>query len=290
MTPDPPTAGVAAAAAEAEAADAAATEAADATDAAALAFEAPYRVRFDEAGPDGVARTSAILRYAQDVAWLHSTARGFDRDWYSQRSLTWLVRAAELEILAPVPLGSTIVSRTAVTGQRRVWARRRGEFSLADGTLAGWVHTDWVMIDGRGALTRIPDIFAEKFRIPESTGQIGRVPLPPTPPDASRRTLAARPHELDPLGHVNNAVYLDWLEEAFLRATPDEASRALATTPRRYRLEYAAAADPGAALDDAAWRDDDRSWCYRLSGPDGNDLFRARLDLPGRPDLTGDER
>ena len=255
----------------------------------ALAYEAPYRVRFDEAGPDGFARTSAILRYAQDVAWLHSTARGFDRDWYGQRSLTWLVRAAELEILAPVPLGTTIVSRTAVIGQRRVWARRRGEFSLPDGTLAGWVHTDWVMIDGRGGLTRIPEIFAEEFRIPESTGQIGRVPLPPTPANASRRPLAARPHELDPMGHVNNAVYLDWLEEAILLAAPGAASATLAATPRRYRLEYAASADPGAPLEDAIWRDPEIGWSYRLSGPDGKDLFRARVDLPGRPHSSGDE-
>ena len=254
-----------------------------------LAFEAPYRVRFDEAGPDGIARTSTILRYAQDVAWLHSAAHGFDREWYGQRSLTWLVRAAELEILAPVPLGTTIVSRTAVVGQRRVWARRRGEFSLPDGTLAGWVHTDWVMIDGRGGLTRIPEIFAEQFRIPESTGQIGRVPLPPTPGDASRRELAARPHELDPMGHVNNAVYLDWLEEAILWAAPGVATATLATTPRRYRLEYAAAADPGARLEDAAWQDAEVGWSYRLSGSGGKDLFRACVDLPGQRPSTGDE-
>jgi acyl-ACP thioesterase len=254
-----------------------------------LAFEAPYRIRFDEAGPDGVARTSAILRYAQDVAWQHSTARGFDRDWYGERSLTWLVRAAELEILAPVPLGTTIVSRTAVVGQRRVWARRRGEFRLPDGTIAGWVHTDWVMIDGRGGLTRIPEIFAEQFRIPQSTGQIGRVPLPPTPPDASRRRFAVRPHELDPMDHVNNAVYLDWLEEAMLRAAPAEAAAVLASTPRRYHLEYAMAADPGAELEDAAWYDAETGWSYRLTGPDGTDLFRARVDRPGRPTSTGEE-
>jgi acyl-ACP thioesterase len=254
-----------------------------------LAFEAPYRVRFDEAGPDGLARTSTILRYAQDVAWLHSTARGFDREWYTQRSLTWLVRAAELEIQAPVPLGTTIVSRTAVIGQRRVWARRRGEFSLPDGTVAGWVHTDWVMIDGRGGLTRIPEIFAEQLRIPESTGQIGRVPLPGTPPDASRRELAARPHEIDPMGHVNNAVYLDWLEEAILRAAPGAANATLAATPRRYRLEYATAADPGALLEDAAWQEAELGWFYRLSGPDGRDHFRARVDLPGRQPSNGEE-
>jgi acyl-ACP thioesterase len=247
---------------------------------AALLHEANYRVRFDEAGPDGLLRTSGLLRYAQDVAWLHSTARGFDRDWYSQRALTWLVRAAELEVLAPVPLGTTLLSRTAVVGQRRVWARRRGEFILPDGTLAGWVHTDWVMIDGRGGLTRIPAIFAEEFRIPESTDPMSRVPLPATPTEATSRRFTVRPHELDPMDHVNNAVYLDWFEEAILAANGGDRDE-LATVPRRYRLEYAAAADPGAALADAAWWAGDGTWSYRLTAADGPDLFRATLETGG---------
>ena len=245
-----------------------------------LLHEATYRVRFDEAGPDGLLRTSGLLRYAQDVAWLHSTARGFDRDWYGQRELTWLVRAAELEVLAPVPLGTTLLSRTAVVGQRRVWARRRGEFILPDGSLAGWVHTDWVMIDGRGGLTRIPAIFAEEFKIPASTAQMARVPLPPTPQGTPTRRFAVRPHELDPMDHANNAVYLDWLEEAILASGGDREE--LSTTPRRYRLEYAAAADAGAVLDDAAWRaDDDATWSYRLSGIGAADLFRATMTTGG---------
>ena len=249
-------------------------------DADRLVHEATYRVRFDEAGPDGLLRTSALLRYAQDVAWLHSTARGFDRDWYRERQLTWLVRAAELEVLRPISMGTTIVSRTAVVGHRRVWARRRGEFRLDDGTLAGWVHTDWVMIDARGALTRIPAIFAEEFKIPEMTGQIGRVAVPPTPADVPARTFAARPHELDPMNHVNNAVYLDWFEEAILGAPgsgdEQQATKSITAIPRRYRLEYAMAADAGATMTDAAWRDDS-GWAYRLTATDGTELFRARL-------------
>jgi acyl-ACP thioesterase len=247
---------------------------------AALLHEATYRVRFDEAGPDGLLRTSGLLRYAQDVAWLHSTARGFDRDWYSQRQLTWLVRAAELEVLAPVPLGTTLLSRTAVVGQRRVWARRRGEFILPDGSLAGWVHTDWVMIDGRGGLTRIPAIFAEEFKIPETTAQMARVPLPPTPAGTAPRQFAVRPHELDPMDHVNNAVYLDWLEEAILAATRGDRTE-ISAVPRRYRLEYAAAADSGALIDDWAWRADAGAWSYRLTGTNGADLFRATLQIGG---------
>jgi acyl-ACP thioesterase len=243
-----------------------------------LVHETRYRVRFDEAGPDGRLRTSGLMRFAQDVAWQHSTALGFGRDWYLERGLTWLVRSAELEVLAAIPMGGDVVARTQVVGQRRVWARRRGEFRTEDG-LAAWVHTDWVLIDARGALTRIPDIFGEAFRIPEAQGQISRVPLPATPPKAATRTFAVRPHELDPMDHVNNAVYLDWLEEAVLAAAPDRAAAGLDVVPRRYRLEYAAAADGGMRVADAAWPDDGAAgaWSYRLSAIDGPELFRAAL-------------
>ena len=92
---------------------------------------AQYRVRFDEAGPDGLLRTSVLLRYAQDLAWYHSALRGFDRAWYTERRLTWLVRAAEVGVVAPMRVGDELVGTTMVVGWRRVWARRwagRGSF------------------------------------------------------------------------------------------------------------------------------------------------------------------
>lgn len=241
-------------------------------------WQTTYRVRFDEAGPDGVLRTSGFMRYAQDLAWQHSADLGFGRAWYAERGLTWLVRAAELEILASPEMGSTITARTAIVGIRRVFARRRGEFRLADGTFAGWVHTDWVLIDVRGALTRIPAIFPEVFGGAELMGSVGRIPLPPTPPDAVHRHFAVRPHELDPMDHANNAVYLDWLEESLLASTDQgDARAAMSAVPRTYRMEFALAAEAGAALDGAAWRDDD-GWSYRLAGADGGpDRFRARI-------------
>ena len=55
-----------------------------------------YRVRFDEAGPDGNLPAEGYLRYAQDLAWIHSETAGFGREWYGARGLTWLARAIEL--------------------------------------------------------------------------------------------------------------------------------------------------------------------------------------------------
>ncbi|MEO5939445.1 MAG: acyl-ACP thioesterase domain-containing protein [Candidatus Limnocylindrales bacterium] len=252
------------------------------------AWQTTYRVRFDEAGPDGRLRTSGFMRYAQDLAWQHSADLGFGRAWYAERGLTWLVRAAELVIHAAPEMGTTLTARTAIVGIRRVFARRRGEFLLGDGTPAGWVHTDWVLIDQRGALTRIPAIFPEVFGGTDDMGPIGRIPLPPTPPDAVHRRFAVRPHELDPMDHANNAVYLDWLEEAILAAaSPDEARAATTDLPRRYRMEYALAVEAGAALDDVAWRDGP-GWSYRLIGADGPDRFRARV-ATGSAALAADE-
>ena len=242
------------------------------------ALQTTYRIRFDEAGPDGRLRTSGFMRYAQDLAWQHSADLGFGRAWYAERGLTWLVRAAELVILAAPEMGTVVTARTAIVGIRRVFARRRGEFLLADGTPAGWVHTDWVLIDVRGALTRIPSIFPEVFGGADLMGSVGRIPLPPTPSAAVHRRFAVRPHELDPMDHANNAVYLDWLEESiFAAADPAEARGLMADQPRRYRMEYALAVEAGAELDGAAWHDD-AGWSYRLTGADeGEDRFRARI-------------
>ena len=253
------------------------------------AWQTSYRVRFDEAGPDGRLRTSGFMRYAQDLAWQHSADLGFGRTWYAERGLTWLVRAAELVIHAAPEMGTTLTARTAIVGIRRVFARRRGEFLLADGTPAGWVHTDWVLIDQRGALTRIPAIFPAVFGGTDDMGPVGRIPLPPTPPDAIHREFAVRPHELDPMDHANNAVYLDWLEESILAAADPAAALAVTTDlPRRYRMEYALAAEAGTALDGAAWPDDD-GWSYRLMGAgEGPDRFRARI-ATGPAALAGDD-
>jgi acyl-CoA thioesterase FadM len=252
---------------------------------AARTFEADYRIRFDEAGPDGSLRTSGYMRYAQDLAWRHSEALSFGREWYAERALTWLVRAAELVIMADVPMGTILTARTRVVGMRRVFARRRGEFRLPDGGLAAWVHTDWVMIDGRGALTRIPPIFGEMFGGDSMTGQVGRLALPPTPNDATRQRFTVRPHELDPMDHVNNAVYLDWLEEAVLASGKDGSGpAALAARPRHYRLEYPMAAAAGAEIETSAWVDDS-GWSQRVvDSATGQDLFRARLEPGGGQD------
>jgi acyl-ACP thioesterase len=237
----------------------------------------PYRVRFDEAGPDGLLRTSALLRYAQDVAWHHSASRGFGRAWYAERGLTWLVRAAEVAVLAPIEVGSEIEGTTQVVGWRRVWARRRTDFRDAYGSAVAWTQIDWILLDRNGAPTRIPREFGAIFGAPTVPFGLARVALDEPPAGARHASFTVRPQELDPMNHANNAVYADWLEEAVIGAGDAPATRAV---PRLARLEYAAPAEAASVVAADLWPERG-GWSFRLRDEAGRDLLRARLQPGG---------
>ena len=247
----------------------------------AATFEAEYRVRFDEAGPDGRVRTSTLLRYAQDVAWQHSEDRGFDRAWYAERGLGWVARSVSIAVLGPVGVSDTLRVSTRVTGHGRVWARRlaearRVEAGAPSSEPVARVVTEWVIVDGRGRPVRIPMAFGLDFASPEAQDGIQHAEGPVGPPTASLR-IRVRPHDLDPVGHVNNAAYLDWLEEALLAADAGRPARGtgqaiagVAAVPRSAILEYLASVSSGDEVDVVSWLDGP-AWQARIA--------RGRLEI-----------
>jgi acyl-ACP thioesterase len=240
-------------------------------------IERTYRIRFDEAGESGHLRSSGYLRYAQDVAWTHSEAAGFGRSWYAERRLTWLVRSVELDIADEPEYGAELQVSTEVVGFRRVWARRRSEFTEADsGRLLAVALTDWVLLDGRRRPVRPPDEILELFPTPKGGFTPIRLPVAEDDPaGVERSALAPRLADIDPMGHVNNAVYLDYLEE-HLAATGRRGE--LRRRPRRYRAEFIDSAEQGMTLVAEGWPAE-LGYDFRLRpATEGRDLFRARLE------------
>ncbi len=240
---------------------------------------APFRVRFDEATPGGLIRTSVLLRFAADLAWVHSERRGIGRAWYRQRGLAWLVRGAALELVRPIAYGDVIVGTTEPTAARKVLARRETAFRAADGSTVANLTVDWALTDSTGAPTRIPAVFATAFGVPDGTFTPVRVRAIPSAGAATTTIeLRIRPHELDPLGHVNNAVYLDWAEEAIRSSGTVDAVEALDAIPRRWRLEYLGAASPAASALAIAWAWDG-GWSVRIvDATTGEPFVGARLE------------
>ncbi|HEU4671553.1 MAG TPA: acyl-ACP thioesterase domain-containing protein [Candidatus Limnocylindrales bacterium] len=187
--------------------------------AASDALEVRYRVRFDEAGADGLIHPSVVLAWAQDAAWLHSTSLGFGRDWYAERGLTWLVRAAELTLVDPPSSGDGVTVRTEIVGFRRVLARRLTTVRADDGRERRELSrslTDWALTDERGRPTRIPADFTRLAAVP-SFAPIVMPPAVDHDRAVARIGLTVRRRDVDPLGHANNAAILGYADEAVAR-------------------------------------------------------------------------
>ena len=233
----------------------------------------PYRVRFEESTANETMRTAIYLGWVADIAWQHSTALGFGRDWYSERGLYWLVRAVRLDVLRPTRTYAGVLVSTQVLGYRRVAARRESEIRDPSGELTARLEIDWVMTNERGVPTRIPVDFHRYMAAATPPFEMHTVALPSTPSGALERRFHVRRRDLDPLDHVNSSVYLDYMEEALEVA--GQASL-LQSVPRRYVLDFAASAARDELLVSRAWPHGS-GWAYRLVREDGTDVFRAQV-------------
>ena len=222
----------------------------DALDEVALPAEARYReegrgVRFDECGRDGRMRAAALLRHAQDVAWLHSERLEYGRAWYEARGVGWVVRGIDLLIDQPPHSNEVITATTSLAGFRHVMARRHTRLFTASGCVIADAAIDWVMTDAEGRPSRFPAEFETFVQRVGATFLPIKIPAAP-PEGTSTRTveIPLRTSDIDPLGHVNHAAWLEIVEEALAAAAPEQ----LAATRRRIRLEYLAVTEGTRAI------------------------------------------
>ncbi len=236
-----------------------------------------HRVRFDECDAGGAMRPASLLREVQDLAWQHSTAAGFDRAWYEQHGVTWLVRFVDLRMERPIESGARLLMHTRITGLRRVWARRETVVAIGgDPTPIAATTIDWVLVDAEGRPTRVPDEIVSGFDEAAPTFAPARVHLATAPDGSAVEPWTVGVRDLDPMAHVNNATYLDIMDEVLAGA-----ARAL-TGPRppvRYAVEYLRSAMPRSVVSVRHWMDDS-AHAFQLTDAAGAELIRARVE-PG---------
>lgn len=229
-------------------------------------------IRYDDCDPYGHVNHASYLRYMLEAAFAASAAVGYPARRYQEMNRAWFVRDTEISYLAPLRYGDAVAIRTWVIDFRRVRSRRGYELRRAeDDTLVAEGSTDWVFLDREGQRpASVPREMVAAF-LPEGprADPPPREPFPepPEPPDgAFRQTRRVSWSDLDPAGHVNNARYLNYLEDC---AIGDARSRGwtmgrmleeggFAIVARRYRIEYLAPAYLDEELELATWISDVR--------------------------------
>lgn len=177
-----------------------------------------FFVRNYECDAAGLLTPSHYLRYMQEAAFGASAAVGYSSRRYAEIGLQWFAYETDFEHFAPAADGDTLTIRTWVVDFRRVRSLRQYEI-YRDSTLIARARTDWVLIDAAtGAPTTVPPEIVAAYAQGEDAVQLPRQdPLPNARPGADAPFQASRRVELrdiDPAGHVNNAIYVDYILEA----------------------------------------------------------------------------
>ncbi len=196
-----------------------------------------FRVRHYELDALGHVNNVVYVQYMQEAAIEASTQAGFGPDWYRQRGTGWVVRRLSVRYLGQATYGDEIEAATWVLQMRGPLSVREYDLTrVGDGAPLARGRAQWVYLDlEKGQPLRFPPECAARF---EPTGQVEELDVRlrnARPTEAAHRYRSRRRvqfHELDTARHVNHAVYLQWVGQAYF-----DAMRAAGCPPERSREE-----------------------------------------------------
>jgi acyl-ACP thioesterase len=214
--------------------------------------EPPVRPGLADCAPSGRVRLDALARFVQDIAYADADEVGLSR------TAAWVVRRTRMLVNRFPRFGERLVLATFCSGLGRMWAERRTTIS---GDVAGevevvslWVHLD--PVSGRPT----PLSEAEIAAWGDSTGGrrvTARLRHPSPEGGEAELPWRFRATECDLVGHINNAAYLQPLEEELLADGGDGLDSI------DVEIEYRAPAQPGEKL---VLRNGDRRWIVSPGG------------------------
>lgn len=217
------------------------------------------KVRSYEGDAWGQVPASGLLRYFEQSAINAAADAGYGSRFHTENHSAWVIRRMAMLVHTPPRHGDEMEITTWISHFARVRGGR--EYRLAHAETGQVLVTglaEWVYLD-RDTLAplAIPAALAKDFDVPSAPLGTYEPPYIEHIAEAATRHVkrTAEWHETDSMGHVNNAIYADWLDDAF-RYTMAELgwstellnSMGLQLRGEYYKLDYKKAAVPGDIL------------------------------------------
>lgn len=223
------------------------------------------RVRHYECDAYGHVNNVNYLRYMQEAAFDAAAAVGYDMRHFEANQHVWLVRETDIEYMRPLRYGDSVVVKTWVEDFRRTRSRRAYEITDAQsGETVARASTDWVYVDAAtGHPTTVPPEMVAAFGLsPESKpAPRSKFPsAPPPPPGVFKIRRQVQWRELDTMGHVNNAVYMDYVTDCGMQVISAHGwtleqmrERGFGILVKRHQIEYKQSALLNEELEISTW-------------------------------------
>ncbi len=209
-------------------------------------YTAHFCIRHYELNARELVPNRVLAHFFQETAIQASADAGYGTDWYDTHHTVWVIREMTLEHSRPIRHGDELAVTTWLSEMEHVRAHRE---YLAQNTVTGQVvaraSVYWAHVDRQTLYpARIPPDVTGHFA-PNGIRAVSNLkpreypaPVGNILPREIRSTRRVQPYEADSMRHVNNAIYLDWLEEPLADVSPH-------LCVYRHDIEYVRGALPG---------------------------------------------
>ncbi|MBI9084849.1 MAG: hypothetical protein JEZ11_14750 [Desulfobacterales bacterium] len=163
----------------------------------------------------------SLFRYFQEAAVMHSERVGIGSRTLVNDGTVWILNKIAAEIIRYPEYGETVTVTTWSRGAKGFKAFRDFVVSSGDQRLAV-AASIWLYFDmKRKRIVRVPGDLIEAYSVEDET--VLDLDLDAWRPEAefepeAHIEITTRSSDFDPLGHVNNSLYFDYLETMASRA------------------------------------------------------------------------
>lgn len=158
---------------------------------------------------------AAAFNFCQETAGKHAQDLGVGNEYMAANGIAWILSRMSLVVERRPRWGEQVRVRTWPRGTERLFARRDYEMADSSGTVFARGRSAWLVLDLAARRPRRPESFAEGLPVNE-----GRDALPDGIKSLDVRTdllpagiRTASYSDLDYNGHVNNARYIQWIQD-----------------------------------------------------------------------------
>ncbi|MGH7767998.1 MAG: acyl-[acyl-carrier-protein] thioesterase [Candidatus Binatia bacterium] len=228
-------------------------------------FSYRFRIRYDELDSFGHLNNAVCVKYLQEAAIQASTDAGYGLRWYEERGTGWVMRRLEIRYHLQVLYGDELQVTTWLSKCGRIDCFREYDVTRpGDGARVARARAQWVYVGTKtGRPVRLPAEFTDAFSPAGQAEDIGIRGYKSHKTENCyryRSTRRVQTYELDPMGRVHHAVFLNWIEQAYydaIRAAghPLEQLRAgdWAVFQGGHEIDYFAPARDNDAVEIVSW-------------------------------------
>ena len=221
-------------------------------------FTRTFRVRWGELDPSGTVSPANYLRYLIETAWDWGTAIGWGEKYSQNPDVFWVIRETEIRLRRPLHHNDVFDFTIWMVNWQRVRGTRCFELTRKDnGEVIAQGTQHIVYMDTKtGRPTNLPEEEIVKFRLEDPrVFPFERFPKIAAVENPFVTQRQVEWMDLDMYDHVNNAIYVNYAEEAAMQAfsargwTPVKLAEAnLTITTRRVHIQYLSIASWGETL------------------------------------------